>query len=66
MNQTTNGVTLIDVAPRDGFQSVRPFIPTERKLVVIRARSKPVTSGWKSVRSSARRRFRRWPISASC
>jgi hydroxymethylglutaryl-CoA lyase len=29
-------VTLIDVAPRDGFQAVRDFIPTDRKIEALR------------------------------
>jgi len=28
-------VEILEVAPRDGFQSVRPFIPTERKIALI-------------------------------
>jgi len=32
-----NAVTLIEVAPRDGFQSVVDFIPTEEKLTLIKA-----------------------------
>jgi hydroxymethylglutaryl-CoA lyase len=30
-------VTIVDVAPRDGFQSVKPFIPTPTKVRVIEA-----------------------------
>ena len=30
-------VTLVEVGPRDGFQSVGPFIPTARKIELIRA-----------------------------
>ena len=30
-------VTIVEVAPRDGFQAIEPLIPTERKLEVIRA-----------------------------
>lgn len=30
-------VTIVEVAPRDGFQVVKPFIPTERKIEVIEA-----------------------------
>ncbi|WP_439628722.1 hydroxymethylglutaryl-CoA lyase [Shinella sp.] len=29
-------VTIVDVSPRDGFQSVVPFIPTARKIEIIR------------------------------
>ncbi len=32
-----DAVTLVEVGPRDGFQSVGPFIPTARKLELIRA-----------------------------
>lgn len=32
-----DSVDIIEVAPRDGFQSVRPFIPTERKIEIIEA-----------------------------
>ncbi len=28
-------VEIVEVSPRDGFQSVRPFIPTERKIALI-------------------------------
>jgi hydroxymethylglutaryl-CoA lyase len=28
-------VEIVEVAPRDGFQAVKPFIPTERKLSII-------------------------------
>lgn len=31
-----SAVTIIDVAPRDGFQAVRDFIPTERKIEALR------------------------------
>jgi hydroxymethylglutaryl-CoA lyase len=31
------GIQIVEVAPRDGFQAVKPFIPTETKLDVIRA-----------------------------
>jgi hydroxymethylglutaryl-CoA lyase len=30
-----NHVEIIEVAPRDGFQAVRPFIPTETKIALI-------------------------------
>ena len=30
-------VTLVEVAPRDGFQVVKPFIPTPQKIEVIAA-----------------------------
>ncbi|MGI9409972.1 MAG: hydroxymethylglutaryl-CoA lyase [Hyphomicrobiaceae bacterium] len=33
-------VTLVEVAPRDGFQVVKPFIPTEAKIEVIEALAK--------------------------
>jgi hydroxymethylglutaryl-CoA lyase len=29
------GIEIVEVAPRDGFQAVRPFIPTETKIAVI-------------------------------
>ncbi len=29
-----NAVEIVDVAPRDGFQAVQPFIPTETKIAV--------------------------------
>lgn len=29
------GVEILEVAPRDGFQAVQPFIPTERKIALI-------------------------------
>jgi hydroxymethylglutaryl-CoA lyase len=29
------GIEIVEVAPRDGFQAVRPFIPTETKFAVI-------------------------------
>src|SRR5262245_58784399 len=28
-------VEIVEVAPRDGFQAVKPFIPTERKIAII-------------------------------
>jgi hydroxymethylglutaryl-CoA lyase len=31
------GVTIVEVAPRDGFQSVGPFIPTDEKIRIVRA-----------------------------
>jgi hydroxymethylglutaryl-CoA lyase len=31
------GIEFVEVAPRDGFQAVRPFIPTETKIAVIEA-----------------------------
>jgi hydroxymethylglutaryl-CoA lyase len=30
-------VTLVEVGPRDGFQAVDPFIPTDRKIALIKA-----------------------------
>jgi hydroxymethylglutaryl-CoA lyase len=30
-------VTIVEVAPRDGFQAVKPFIPTETKIRIIEA-----------------------------
>ena len=33
----THGVTIVEVGPRDGFQSVGPFIPTARKIELITA-----------------------------
>jgi hydroxymethylglutaryl-CoA lyase len=32
-----DGVTIVEVGPRDGFQSVPTFIPTDRKVAVLRA-----------------------------
>ena len=29
------GIEIVEVAPRDGFQAVRPFIPTETKMALI-------------------------------
>ncbi|MFZ1102965.1 MAG: hydroxymethylglutaryl-CoA lyase, partial [Hyphomicrobiaceae bacterium] len=29
------GIDIVEVAPRDGFQAVRPFIPTETKMALI-------------------------------
>jgi hydroxymethylglutaryl-CoA lyase len=29
------GIEIVEVAPRDGFQAVRPFIPTETKIALI-------------------------------
>jgi hydroxymethylglutaryl-CoA lyase len=31
------GIEIVEVAPRDGFQAVRPFIPTESKIALIEA-----------------------------
>lgn len=35
MSNAVPGVTIVEVGPRDGFQSVGPFIPTDRKISVI-------------------------------
>ncbi|NKC12808.1 MAG: hydroxymethylglutaryl-CoA lyase [Gammaproteobacteria bacterium] len=32
-----NAVEIVDVAPRDGFQSVKPYIPTPAKAEIVRA-----------------------------
>jgi hydroxymethylglutaryl-CoA lyase len=32
-----NEVEIVEVGPRDGFQSVEPVIPTERKIAIIGA-----------------------------
>ena len=41
MREDTNGaapeVTIVEVAPRDGFQVVKPFIPTDQKIGVVEA-----------------------------
>lgn len=37
MMRLSDTVTLIEVGPRDGFQNIRAFIPTETKLAIIRA-----------------------------
>src|SRR3712207_7832161 len=34
---TTQRVELSEVAPRDGLQSIGPFVPTETKIAVVRA-----------------------------
>lgn len=36
----TTDVTIVEVAPRDGFQVVKPFIPTEQKIAVCNALGK--------------------------
>ncbi|MFZ6761781.1 hydroxymethylglutaryl-CoA lyase [Pseudoroseomonas sp. WGS1072] len=33
----TDSVTISEVAPRDGLQSIGPFVPTERKIEMVRA-----------------------------
>jgi hydroxymethylglutaryl-CoA lyase len=35
-NTTMPDVTIVEVGPRDGFQPIGPFIPTEQKLDIIR------------------------------
>ena len=30
-----DSVEILEVAPRDGFQAVKPFIPTEAKIAII-------------------------------
>src|SRR5262247_1678615 len=32
MTQTANAVEIVEVGPRDGFQGIGPFIPTETKI----------------------------------
>src|SRR3712207_9074027 len=34
---TTQRVELSEVAPRDGLQSIGPFVPTETKIALVRA-----------------------------
>src|SRR5215510_2234673 len=30
-----NSIEIVEVAPRDGFQAVKPFIPTETKIALV-------------------------------
>jgi hydroxymethylglutaryl-CoA lyase len=35
MEETMSSVEILEVAPRDGFQAVKPFIPTDTKIALI-------------------------------
>jgi hypothetical protein len=54
-------VDILEVAPRDGFQAVRPFTPTETKIALIEELAACGFCASRSARSSAPRRWRRWP-----